>query len=216
MSKNHITGIDIHLRLNRQPIMTLHSTNGIQQTRPFDLGEFSNVINNHARQSIITPPEMLATNIIDWAIFWRPPMTQQILIGIYGSKETTALIVPLPGLVCKCYTEGRMKVAAFGGSTRPKMGNPLFKAPLPNVSGNDGTVCMGNTARPFQGQAADSINPDQVWAAYFSSAFTSHGANDRCRTFSEDIRLLLYSLEGNSSFPEEELIPMGANLEGWL
>lgn len=206
--------IVITFELHAQPVMALTKANGVTETRPFEIEDFAEAITNHARKSIFVVPEMIATNIVDWTVFWRPPMVQRLLIAVEGSKEAASLNVPLPGLVCKYSPNGSVSLAAFLGSNRPAADTPLFLPPLPNVN-DRGVVCLGNTIRHFSGIRANEVDPALMWEEFFSSAFTSHSAANMCLSYPEDVRLLLYALDGKTEFPEDELLPMETTLERW-
>ena len=207
--------IAVTFELNTQPVMALTRANGVTETRPFEIEDFAEAITNHARKSIFVAPEMIATNIVDWTVFWRPPLVQRLLIAVDGSKEAAALNVPLPGLVCKYSPNGGVSLAAFLGAERPTEDTLLYLPPLPNIS-DTGTVCLGNTVRNFAGVPANRVDPALMWAEFFSSAFTSHSAEGMCQSFPNDVRLLLYELDGKEAFPQEELVPMKETLGRWI
>lgn len=214
MKDNPVTQIDLTFKINAQPMMTLTRAHRVSEVRPFAIEDFAEAITNHARRRIFVTPEMLATNITEWTIFWRPPMVQRLLVAVDGGKEASVLHVPLPGLVCQYRPESSVSLAAFLGSERPTADTSLFLPPLPNVN-DRGVVCMGNTIRHFSGVRANEVDPAQMWEEFFSSAFTSHSAANMCRSYPEDVRLLLYELDGKAEFPEDELLPMETTLERW-
>lgn len=126
------------------------------------------------------------------------------------SGEVREISVPLPTLVL---LGGRNEYFLWAAKARnPTAKTKLAVAPLPNIGGEwQGKICFGKNEVPAAG--ADTI--DAVWNLVFSAPFNNHNANDKCRSYSEDVRDLLFNLaeKGAKRFPALELIESATTVE---
>ncbi len=82
--------------------------------------------------------------------------------------------------------------------------DPLYHAPCPNVHSTGG-ICQGNT--PFPPCSAQTIWP-ALRLFLEGSLFNADLSQDKCQSFSDDVRLLWTGLDGKKRFPLAELVPM--------
>lgn len=151
-------------------------------------------------------PKMLFSDLDTKTVWWRPPEKAEVIIRLNQDEHQT-VTVPMPGLVMMV-NERNYRIAAVKGMNRPTEHTALFHAPLPNVNNSHG-VCMGLTDRD-DGSYVYACEP--LWAAYWASAFTSHGTAGKSVKHPDDIRLLLLELDGAAFFPEDDLIPAETTL----
>jgi len=152
-------------------------------------------------------PHMLYSDLDAVTVWWRPPAPANIDIRL-DKDDYQSVAVPMPGLVMRV-DEASYKMAAVKGAGRPVSATKLFHTPLPNIGNNHG-ICMGLTERE---DGAYVYQCDGLWAAYWSSAFTSHSTNNKSAKYPEDVRLLLLELDGAQVFPDEDLISANITLD---
>jgi len=126
--------------------------------------------------------------------------------------EVREISVPLPALIL--FAKGRefFLWATKGRKITPK--SLLSHAPLPNLgSGSDfqGKICFGKNEVPDA--RADTI--DAVWNLIFNAPFNGDHANGKCRSETQDVRRLLFSLAKRNarSFPAKELLETNTTVE---
>jgi len=195
--------------------ITYQSNEGIQETRLVSLKDVMRTINQYATHTLFLSGEIVATDMAETIVWWRPPQIQSIIINDAERKQSVYQL-PMPGLLLRMKLPKRIDLVAIKGKKRPERTTPVFHAPLPNISGRGGTVCLGATQLTRQGDSILSTNPRQVWQEFWNSAFNNHSAADRCKKYPKDVRLLLFELQGEKRFPSRELLPTGITVEGWL
>lgn len=133
-----------------------------------------------------------------WYVYFRPQC--KITLRIEIGAETKAVRVPIPSTVMI----GRGKSYYIWAMAKSKFGTHemLYRAPFPNVN-EDGSICWGANSVT----KADVNRAEANWANFFSSPFNGHLVKDKSRTHDEDVRELLFNLDGVKRFPRSELIP---------
>ncbi|MGI8641417.1 MAG: hypothetical protein ACR2MG_15905 [Pyrinomonadaceae bacterium] len=77
----------------------------------------------------------------------------------------------------------------------------ISHAPFPNLD-DSGAICFGKNTAPEC--RLDTI--ETVWQLILDSPFNGDRAADRCRTNPEDVRKLLFQINGKKAFPKNALI----------
>ncbi|NWJ47027.1 MAG: hypothetical protein HXX08_14285 [Chloroflexi bacterium] len=148
------------------------------------------------------PPGLVRWGILagqEWAVQFIPPGTHSLILleGVQAIERR--LKVPLPGLVLAGSGTNYYVWATKSRGFDPA--GKLYLAPLPNLGGN-GLVCYGSNRVP----ETSTGTIGEAWNMFIQTPFNEHQANNKCRRHPEDVRQLLYRLEGCSKFPVRELI----------
>jgi hypothetical protein len=166
------------------------------------------------------PPGLVRWGIRDgreWAVQFIPPGTYPLILKVEQTPARTQeartqenrtveartaerqIQVPLPGLVLVGSGTNYYIWAVKDKSFDPA--GKLYQAPLPNLGGN-GLVCYGSNRVP----EASTTTMREAWQLFIQSPFNGHQSNAKCRSNPEDVRQLLYRLEGCRKFPQRELL----------
>ena len=213
-----ICRVTIEIFEDGQPTITSYDRAGSVQKKPIEIEGLVKVFKDHSHHKMeMIPPRLIATDYEQTVVYWRPPQIQLVGFRLAANKKEYKFVdIPLPGLIAMYEPKGsRMMLVAFKGRVPPQMDSPLYKAPLSNITSDQGGVCMGTTEMTQQGKAI-TIDPDLMWSEFFASAFTGHQAGKRIKSHPDDVRPFLMDLEGETKFPEEELLPLDLDLRDWL
>lgn len=141
--------------------------------------------------------------------------------GIWLDGSDAPMRLPLPPLVMvRTTTDGRSpQYRVYAVMKRPEsLDEALYHAPLPNV-GNGG-VCWGTVAQPTAEElGGTSLASD--WKQFLGSRFGNHTVEGKSKKYRKDLRKLYMTLEGQDSYPLDDLIKIGKNTigdllkEGW-
>ena len=182
-------------------------------TYPVAVQDVVGACTNVALSSGLLPPD---------ALFWRQEAGQTTL-GIYiparrwrVQTAERSYRVPMPPFV---FVGSGTAYKIFAVKKRPAMSgptalgkskglsgehDPLFHAPCPNVHATGG-ICQGNT--PFPPCSAQTIL-SALRLFLEGSLFNADLSESKCRSFSDDVRLLWAELDGKKRFPLAELVPI--------
>lgn len=134
---------------------------------------------------------------------FEPAALRRIFVEI-DDGEIKKLKLPLPALVLLGKgTDYFLWSAKAKRKITPD--TALAVAPLPNVGGEfSGKVCFGKNDVP----EARAENIDTVWDLIFDTPFNRDHQTQKCKSYPDDVRKLLFSLSENNrkSFPSSELI----------
>ncbi|MCB2160591.1 prokaryotic E2 ligase family D protein [bacterium] len=154
------------------------------------------------KRTLVIPPGLFATDNHDFAVWIRPAGIAKLFVR-FGESDKTPLKVPLPPLALKASRSGQQHVMALK-TDHPTLNDRLYLAPFPNHS--SGNVCMASGDR--QETSKSWLQSMQAnFDIYFSSIFSGHTVSGKSKKHPADVRELLADLDGQSSFPMEELIP---------
>ena len=117
-------------------------------------------------------------------------------------EKPKRLRLPMPPLVFRC-KRGEKDPSVFAAKARPKsLDDQLFHAPTYNVF-DSGAVCAGSHVFPKDHGKV----PESFFESYFHADLgTGRGKSQR---HPEDVGLLWEEIEGEASFPLEDLVPQG-------
>ena len=119
--------------------------------------------------------------------------------GESTSDSAVELEVPLPTLLLLGCGKEYYLWATLDKVITQK--SKICAAPLPNLD-SSGDICFGKNTAPEC--RFDTI--ESVWRLILDSPFNNHQAANRCRTHEDDVRKLLFTLEGKKTFPKNALI----------
>lgn len=139
---------------------------------------------------------------------YRPPE----VIGLFLDGSEKVLRVPLPGMVMKRSVTGlTVNYQIYAVKQRPQRDDePMFMAPLPNVSHNG--TCWGTVTRPAD---VSGVSLAEDWRVFLGSPFGNHSVEGKSKKFPKDIRQMLLKLDGQkrkSPYPESDLREMKLKL----
>jgi hypothetical protein len=98
---------------------------------------------------------------------------------------------------------------AYAVKQRPRqLPISLWRMPCPNVHGN-GQICPGDA--PFPDCSAATIEA-ALQLFMEGSRFNGHLANNKCRSYADDVRRLWRVLDGRRHFPLRQLLPLNQTL----
>ena len=135
---------------------------------------------------------------------WIGPRRWDVAIRGRIEEEPRRYRVPMPGLIFVC-GEGDGFIAVYAAAERPRPGPAgdraqLFHAPAFNLHDN-GTVCKGN--HRFSPDPA--AIPGDFFGSYFATEITGRG---RSRRHPDQLEHLWREIDGQESFPLEDLVPI--------
>lgn len=113
--------------------------------------------------------------------------------------ELHVVTLPLPTLIFRGYRKNYCIWAIK--SDWPAANEPLFRAPLSNVSG-DGHICTGDVPFPQPSKGT-------IWEAanlFLDSIFNNHYDGNKSVMFPADILLAWESLRGEAEYPLDDLV----------
>lgn len=128
------------------------------------------------------------------------------MTGLWLEGSDEPVRVPMPALIMVRSATGltRASYEVYAVRGRPKSDKcALFRAPLPHV--NDG-VCWGTVALP-SASSLQGTSLTEDWRNFLGSRFGNHSVNEKSKRQPKDIRKLYFELEGESSYPLDDLIP---------
>ncbi|KAA3643943.1 MAG: hypothetical protein DWQ07_17655 [Chloroflexi bacterium] len=196
------------------PELTVVDDGGARRTHFVDEWGLLQVLRTALQEHVVQgqhyfPPELLGGDLVNCSVWWRPPAPQIVTVEVEKRKQRM-LTIPLPGLVLGI-GKSSLRLVAVKGQDRPEFDGELFLAPFPNIG--TGSVCMGS------GDKVNSemvLNPEAAWEALWSSAFTDHSISGQSRKYPYDVRELLFELDGQASFPQDDLVPIDTCLEDFI
>lgn len=162
------------------------------------------------------PPEVLSLSAqrMAWVV---PGRVRPMYFRMEGKTERC--LVPWPNLVFRVVA-GHLALAAIVGSRRPRIGTPLYHAPLMNTYATT-LLCTGTAEVPSGATLPDRAGYERaVFATNFSH--TNHGATLRMagvREVSDAAHVRFWRglhRAGATRFPREALVPLGVKLGAWL
>jgi Prokaryotic E2 family D len=118
------------------------------------------------------------------------------------TEKPRRLHLPMPPLVFVCRA-GEKAPSVFAAKARPKsLEDPLYHCPTYNVF-DSGVVCAGSHVFPK--------DPAKVPESFFESFFHADLGTGRGKSVRhpDDVGLLWDEIEGEASFPLEDLVPQG-------
>lgn len=137
----------------------------------------------------------------DRLAIWLPPARRTLQFSL---KRTSAISVPLPGLV---FVGAGQSYSIWAAHRRPATAaEPLYHCPLPNVFDHGG-ICAGSVKFP-------KCAPNTILAAaalFFESGFTDHLERGRIQG-SGNAMAFLKSLVRKKEFPLNRLAPSGMSI----
>lgn len=147
-------------------------------------------------------------------VWYVPAKTRSMFIR-QGDKQLQ-FKVKFPSLVFMANNSGTLKVAAYTGSGRPKLTQPLYHAPLWNIYA-DTRLCNGTA------EITNIINVDamQVWEdAMFNTMFThSNHQNVLPKTKAGKQRAYISFIrakaKAGTAFKSSEMTPLKMTLDQW-
>jgi hypothetical protein len=129
---------------------------------------------------------------------WRDPQVWRVALQREAFKPPVRYRLPMPGLIFVC--SAGQPPAVFAAPERPRsLQDMVFRAPTFNVFTN-GVSCQG-TQRYSQ-------NPERIPEEFFTSFFTVVEGRNRSKKHPE-LLALWEELDGQASYPLEDLVPYG-------
>jgi PRTRC genetic system protein B len=215
MSKTEtVTRVEITLELGKGTQLATQDAHGRRELRPVSLADLVATLQEHAGRTAYLDAGVLATDLRDEVVWWRPPGVQSLALED-AEGERRLLQLPMPGLLLKLRLPKHISMAAFKGKKRPLPDDALFHAPLPNIS-QAGGVCLGSTEVRSLRRPAVALEAGEVWRDFWASSFTAHDVQGKSRRYPGDVRMLLLELAGKRSFPARELAPMHTSVSRWV
>ena len=130
---------------------------------------------------------------------WRPPRVWTVRLREQYGRHARRFRLPMPALVFVCPPAAQAPYV-FAAAARPRsLDEQLYHCPLFNIFRN-GRVCPGTHVFPRD----PARIPEDVFRSYFSPAGDSRG---RSRGHPEDLLALWTELDGQPTFPLDELVP---------
>lgn len=133
-----------------------------------------------------------------WYVYSAPP--QKALIQL--DDAAPRMEIPLPRTVMLAIGRGYYLWALMTKRFDPRA--DACHAPLPNIHSN-GSVCWGQLNPP----AVDARQARRAWELIVCSVFTDHLVDGKSRAQTNDIRLMLKQVQGRSTYPVDDLVPVG-------
>ncbi len=133
---------------------------------------------------------------------WREPRAWAVKLRRDVVEKPRRLRLPMPGLVFVCRT-GQRAPSVYAAKARPTgLDDLVFHCPTYNVFDN-GTVCVGSHVFPKE--------PAKVPESFFESFFHADGGTGRGKSqrYPNDVGLLWEELDGQESYPLDDLVPQG-------
>lgn len=146
---------------------------------------------------------------------WYVPSKIRTMHITVGSK-VQHISLKWPSLIFQADSDGQLKIAAYSGSARPKLSQPLYHAPLWNIYGNT-KLCSGSAITTN----IISVSSMKVWEdAVFETVFThsNHGEvlkHTKSRKQRSYIRFIMEKARSGTSFKASEMTPLNITLEQW-
>src|SRR5258708_6889449 len=141
---------------------------------------------------------------------YRPP--QKTALFLDGSDHP--ICVPLPGLLMIRVTNSNdnPRYAIYAVKDRPTtLDVTVYYAPLPNVGYTD--VCWGSVKK-VSTESLTGSNLVEDWQQFLGSLFTNHSVSRKSKSYPNDIRAKLISLEARKArvYPRRDLIKVDLKL----
>ena len=130
----------------------------------------------------------------DRLALWLPPARRTLRFGGHIAPLTLAL----PGLV---FVGRGRSYWLYAALRRPEQGDRLYRAPLPNVHGHNGSICQGSVKFPSCSVATIRAAADLFWESEFN-----YDLLDGNLVGDNPVKVLR-SLSKAKAFPREKLAP---------
>jgi PRTRC genetic system protein B len=144
----------------------------------------------------------------DYVISFYRPARRRLLIQNDDGETSSALTIPLPGLVFAGLDQSWYVWAVRARRFAPDL--ELFHAPLPNVGGT-GLICFGKNSHPEVGKHGAQA----AWELFISSPFNSHHSDGKSCKYPRDVISNLSFLHQRKAarYPVRDLVSLRCTID---
>ena len=183
-------------------LKTFQGQNGIVTVRRVSPDEVASAFLAHMTASTGLLPEgaIWWQNSLEGVVtaVWREPAVWPIALKVDAFQPAERLRLPMPGLI---FLQSVNRIWVMAARSRPRNRlEQLYHAPCFNVFRN-GQVCPGNHIFPEQ---RDEV-PESFFASHFSQTADTR---ERSRRYPNDLIRLWRELDGQESYPVDDLVEM--------